>query len=168
MGAGLLHLQGHLNTPAGTIPVRKGQLAAGVVICCARRNRSMGYSAVGRRTSKHGVRTRHAGRPRPVVGGANTRTLAAGLTVGGGSAHFVRHLSNVTQDSRDSVFSGVNNLVSVIGGAKPTTVERARRRHPRQVQHGRPLRDHGRAATRCVTPFNCLAQRRTRCRMEPA
>jgi hypothetical protein len=35
----------------------------------------------------------------------------------------VRHLSNLTQDSRDSVFSGVDNLVEVIGGATPTTVE---------------------------------------------
>ena len=50
-------------------------------------------------------------------------TFAAGLTTGGGSAHFVQHLSNVTQDYRDGVFSGINNLVQVIGGAKPTTVE---------------------------------------------
>jgi NAD(P)H dehydrogenase (quinone) len=50
-------------------------------------------------------------------------TFAAGLTAAGASAHFVQHLSNVTQDYRDGVFSGINNLVEVIGGSKPTTVE---------------------------------------------
>jgi NAD(P)H dehydrogenase (quinone) len=35
----------------------------------------------------------------------------------------VQHLSNVTQDYRDGVFSGINNLVEVIGGTKPMTVE---------------------------------------------
>jgi NAD(P)H dehydrogenase (quinone) len=50
-------------------------------------------------------------------------TFAAGLTVAGGSAHFVQHLSNVTQDYRDGVFSGINNLVELIGGSKPMTVE---------------------------------------------
>jgi NAD(P)H dehydrogenase (quinone) len=50
-------------------------------------------------------------------------TFAAGLTAGGGSAHFVQHLSNVTQDYRDGVFSGINNLVEVIGGTTPRTVE---------------------------------------------
>ncbi|MGB8211016.1 MAG: NmrA family NAD(P)-binding protein [Mycobacterium sp.] len=50
-------------------------------------------------------------------------TFAAGLTAAGGSAHFVQHLRNVTQDYRDGVFSGINNLVEVIGGSKPTTVE---------------------------------------------
>ena len=50
-------------------------------------------------------------------------TFAAGLTAAGGSAHFVQHLSNVTQDYRDGVFSGMNNLVEVIGGSKPMTVE---------------------------------------------
>ena len=41
----------------------------------------------------------------------------------GGSAHFVQHISNVAQDYRDGVFAGVNNLVEVIGGVKPITVE---------------------------------------------
>ena len=50
-------------------------------------------------------------------------TFAAGLTAAGGSAHFVQHLSNVTQDYRDGVFSGINNLIEVIGGSKPMTVE---------------------------------------------
>jgi NAD(P)H dehydrogenase (quinone) len=50
-------------------------------------------------------------------------TFAAGLTAAGGSDHFVQHLSNVTQDYRDGVFSGINNLIEVIGGSKPITVE---------------------------------------------
>jgi NAD(P)H dehydrogenase (quinone) len=50
-------------------------------------------------------------------------TFAAGLTAAGGGAHIVQHLRNVTQDYRDGVFSGINNLVEVIGGSKPTTVE---------------------------------------------
>jgi NAD(P)H dehydrogenase (quinone) len=35
----------------------------------------------------------------------------------------VQHLSHVAQDSRDSIFAGTNNLVEVIGGNKPMTVE---------------------------------------------
>jgi len=50
-------------------------------------------------------------------------TFAAGLTAAGGPAHLVQHLSNVAEDYRDGVFSGINNLVEVIGGSKPTTVE---------------------------------------------
>jgi uncharacterized protein YbjT (DUF2867 family) len=50
-------------------------------------------------------------------------TFAAGLTGTGASAHFVQHISNVAQDYRDGVFAGVNNLVEVIGGVKPITVE---------------------------------------------
>jgi NAD(P)H dehydrogenase (quinone) len=50
-------------------------------------------------------------------------TFAAGLTAAGAPAHFVQHLSNVAQDYRDGIFSGTNNLVEVIGGAKPTIVE---------------------------------------------
>ena len=50
-------------------------------------------------------------------------TFAAGLTAAGGAPHIVQHLSNVTQDYRDGVFSGMNNLVVVIGGSKPMTVE---------------------------------------------
>src|ERR1700739_4207199 len=52
-------------------------------------------------------------------------TFAAGLTAAGASAHFVQHLSNVTQDYRDGVFSGMNNLVEGISGSKPMTVEGA-------------------------------------------
>lgn len=50
-------------------------------------------------------------------------TFAAGLTAAGGGAHIVQHLRNVTQDYRDGVFSGINNLIKVIGGSTPTTVE---------------------------------------------
>jgi uncharacterized protein YbjT (DUF2867 family) len=50
-------------------------------------------------------------------------TFAAGLTAAGASAHFVQHISAVAQDYRDGVFAGVNNLVEVIGGIKPITVE---------------------------------------------
>jgi NAD(P)H dehydrogenase (quinone) len=50
-------------------------------------------------------------------------TFAAGLTAAGGYPHIVQHLSNVTQDYRDGVFSGINNLVEVIGGSTPMTVE---------------------------------------------
>jgi NAD(P)H dehydrogenase (quinone) len=50
-------------------------------------------------------------------------TFAAGLTAAGASEHFVQHISNVAQDYRDGVFAGVNDLVEVIGGVKPVTVE---------------------------------------------
>ena len=50
-------------------------------------------------------------------------TFAAGLTAAGASPHFVQHISSVAQDYRDGVFAGVNNLVEVIGGVKPITVE---------------------------------------------
>jgi uncharacterized protein YbjT (DUF2867 family) len=50
-------------------------------------------------------------------------TFAAGLTAAGGDAHIVQHLRNVTQDYRDGIFSGINNLIEVIGGSKPMTVE---------------------------------------------
>ena len=48
---------------------------------------------------------------------------AAGLTAIGLPPYFVQHISSVAQDYRDGVFAGVNNLVEVIGGTKPTTVE---------------------------------------------
>jgi hypothetical protein len=35
----------------------------------------------------------------------------------------VQHLANVAQDYRDGIFSGMNNLIEVIGGTKPMTVE---------------------------------------------
>jgi uncharacterized protein YbjT (DUF2867 family) len=50
-------------------------------------------------------------------------TFAAGVAAAGGVPHFVQHLSNVAQDYRDGVFSGINNLIEVIGGSKPMTVE---------------------------------------------
>ncbi len=50
-------------------------------------------------------------------------TFAAGLTAAGASPHFVQHISSVAQDYRDGIFAGVNNLVEVIGGVKPITVE---------------------------------------------
>jgi uncharacterized protein YbjT (DUF2867 family) len=50
-------------------------------------------------------------------------TFAADLTAGGASEFFVQHISSVAQDYRDGVFAGVNNLVEVIGGVKPITVE---------------------------------------------
>jgi NAD(P)H dehydrogenase (quinone) len=49
--------------------------------------------------------------------------FAAGLTTAGASGHLIQHLWNVAQDYRDGIFSGINNLVEVIGGGKPTTVE---------------------------------------------
>ena len=48
---------------------------------------------------------------------------AAGLTAIGLPPYFVQHISNVAQDYRDGVFAGANNLVEVIGGIKPTTVD---------------------------------------------
>ena len=50
-------------------------------------------------------------------------TFAADLTAAGASEHFVQHISNVAQDYRDGIFAGENNLVEVIGGIKPITVE---------------------------------------------
>lgn len=49
--------------------------------------------------------------------------FTAGLTAGGASPFFVQHIGNVAQDYRDGVFAGENNLVEVIGGVKPITVE---------------------------------------------
>ncbi len=49
--------------------------------------------------------------------------FAAGLADAGASPHFVQHFSNVARDYRDGVFAGANNLVEVIGGVKPVTVE---------------------------------------------
>ena len=50
-------------------------------------------------------------------------TFTAGLTAAGAAPYFVQHVSNVAQDYRDGIFAGVNNLVEVIGGTKPITVE---------------------------------------------
>ena len=49
--------------------------------------------------------------------------FADGLTAAGASPYLVQHLSNVAQDYRDGIFSGMNNLIEVIGGTKPMTVE---------------------------------------------
>ena len=49
--------------------------------------------------------------------------FAAGLTAAGATPRLVQHLSNVAQDYRDGIFAGVNNLVEVISGSKPMTVE---------------------------------------------
>jgi uncharacterized protein YbjT (DUF2867 family) len=50
-------------------------------------------------------------------------TFAAALTAQGATPFFVQHLSHVAQDYRDGIFAGTNNLVEVIGGSKPMTVE---------------------------------------------
>jgi NAD(P)H dehydrogenase (quinone) len=50
-------------------------------------------------------------------------TSAAGLTAAGASPYIVQHLSNVAQDYRDGIVSGMNNLIEVIGGTKPMTIE---------------------------------------------
>jgi NAD(P)H dehydrogenase (quinone) len=50
-------------------------------------------------------------------------TFAAGLTAAGASPHFVQHITSVAQDYRDGIFAGTNNLVEVVGGTKPITVE---------------------------------------------
>ena len=50
-------------------------------------------------------------------------TFAAGLTASGASAFFVQHIGAVAQDYRDGVFAGMNNLVELIGGVKPITVD---------------------------------------------
>jgi uncharacterized protein YbjT (DUF2867 family) len=50
-------------------------------------------------------------------------TFATSLTARGATPFIVQHLTNVAQDYRDGIFSGTNNLVEVISGSKPTTVE---------------------------------------------
>jgi len=49
--------------------------------------------------------------------------FAASLTARGATPFIVQHLSNVAQDYRDGIFAGKNNLVEVISGSKPMTVE---------------------------------------------
>jgi NAD(P)H dehydrogenase (quinone) len=53
----------------------------------------------------------------------DTPTFAAGLKAAGAPPYIVQHLSNVAQDYRDGIFSGMNNLIEAIGGSKPMTVE---------------------------------------------
>src|SRR5258705_661125 len=50
-------------------------------------------------------------------------TFAAALTALGATPFLVQHLSHVAQDYRDGIFAGSNNLVEVIGGSTPMTVE---------------------------------------------
>jgi NAD(P)H dehydrogenase (quinone) len=49
--------------------------------------------------------------------------FAASQTAHGATPFLVQHLSHVAQDYRDGIFSGKNNLVEVISGSKPMTVE---------------------------------------------
>lgn len=50
-------------------------------------------------------------------------TFAAGVANAGMSPFRVQHVSSVAQDYLDGIFSGTNNLVEVIGGTKPRTIE---------------------------------------------
>jgi NAD(P)H dehydrogenase (quinone) len=50
-------------------------------------------------------------------------TFAAGLVAAGMSPFRVQNVSSVAQDYLDGVFSGTNDLVEVIGGTKPRTIE---------------------------------------------
>jgi uncharacterized protein YbjT (DUF2867 family) len=50
-------------------------------------------------------------------------TFAAALTAQGATPFLVQHLSSVAQDYQDGIFAGTNNLVEVISGGKPMTVE---------------------------------------------
>ncbi|HEX4559224.1 MAG TPA: NmrA family NAD(P)-binding protein [Mycobacterium sp.] len=50
-------------------------------------------------------------------------TFAAAMTSQGATDFLVQHLSSVAQDYQDGIFSGTSNLVEVIGGIKPMTVE---------------------------------------------
>jgi hypothetical protein len=45
------------------------------------------------------------------------------MTSQGATAFLVQHLSNVAQDYQDGIFAGTNNLVEIIAGSKPMTVE---------------------------------------------
>ena len=49
--------------------------------------------------------------------------FAAAMLAGGVTPHTAQHLTHVAQDYLDGVFAGTNNLVEVIGGSKPMTVE---------------------------------------------
>jgi NAD(P)H dehydrogenase (quinone) len=50
-------------------------------------------------------------------------TMLAALTARGGNPRRAHHLAMVSQDYRDGFYSGFNNLVEELGGARPTTVE---------------------------------------------
>jgi NAD(P)H dehydrogenase (quinone) len=50
-------------------------------------------------------------------------TFTEALTAKGLDAHKVQHLGSIAADYRNGVFAGTNNLVEVIGGAIPMTVE---------------------------------------------
>lgn len=49
--------------------------------------------------------------------------FARALTAAGLPEVVVQHITRITQDYRDGLFAGSNNLVEVIGGRKPMTVE---------------------------------------------
>jgi uncharacterized protein YbjT (DUF2867 family) len=51
--------------------------------------------------------------------------MSAALTAGGIPDWLVRHHADVAQDIRDGVFSGMNDLVTTIGGAAPATIEQS-------------------------------------------
>jgi flavin reductase (DIM6/NTAB) family NADH-FMN oxidoreductase RutF len=60
-----------------------------------------------------------AGRKRPRIHvSLQTRSDGVGLP-----PYFVQHISDVAHDHREGVFAGVNNLVEVISGTKPATVD---------------------------------------------
>jgi uncharacterized protein YbjT (DUF2867 family) len=50
-------------------------------------------------------------------------TFAAAMISQGATDFLVQHLSSVARDYQDGIFSGTSNLVEVIGGSKPMTVE---------------------------------------------
>jgi uncharacterized protein YbjT (DUF2867 family) len=50
-------------------------------------------------------------------------TFAAAMISQGATDFLVQHLSNVAQDYQDGIFAGTNNLVEIIAGSKPMTVE---------------------------------------------
>jgi len=50
-------------------------------------------------------------------------TFAAAVTAQGTTPCLVQPLTHVAQDYQDGIFGGTNNLVEVIGGSKPMTVE---------------------------------------------
>ena len=49
--------------------------------------------------------------------------FADGMTALGYSSHIVQHMRNIAVDYQNGIFAGTNNLVDVIGGRNPMTVE---------------------------------------------
>jgi NAD(P)H dehydrogenase (quinone) len=91
-------------------------------------------------------------------------TFAASMTARGATPFLVQHLSHVAQDFLDGVFAGTNNLVEVISGSAPMTVEDYVAATRDEFNHdGRhPLRDALLPAQN--PPHQCysLQQRRTK------